>query len=64
MLFLVKLTSVSKNKLFIMRNVFNIKKITLFKVIMQNIILSRTRENDNNNNNQYKNNKFFDNQFN
>ena len=47
-----------------MRNVFNIKKTILFKIIMQEITLSCTRENDNNNNNLYKSNKFFDNQFN
>ena len=64
MLFLVKFISVLKNKLFIMRNVSNIKKVILFKIIMQEIILSRTREDDNNSNNQYKSNKFFDNQFN
>ena len=64
MLFLVKLISVLKNKLVMMRDVFNIKKIDLFKVIMQEITLSRTREDGDNNNNQYKNNKFFDNQFN
>ena len=34
MLFLVKLISVLKNKLFIMKDVFNIKKIILFKTIM------------------------------
>ena len=34
MLFLVKLISVLKNKLLIMKNVFNIKKTILFKVIM------------------------------
>ena len=48
MLFLAKLISVLKNKLFIIKNVFNIKEIILFKVIMQKIILSRTRENDDN----------------
>ena len=47
-----------------MRNVFNIKKTILFKVIIQEITLSRTREDGDNNNNQHKNNKFFDNQFN
>ena len=64
MLFLTKLTSVLKNKLFIMRNVFNIKEIILFKTIMQEITLSRTREGDDNSNNQHKSNKFFDNQSN
>ena len=63
-LFLIKLISVLKNKLFIIKNVSNIKKIILFKIIMQKIILSRMREDDTNNNNQHKNNKFFDNQFN
>ena len=61
MLFVIKFISVLKNKLFIMRNVLNTRKAILFKVIIQEIILSRTRENDNNNNNQHKNNKFFDN---
>ena len=64
MLFLIKLTSVLKNKLFIMKNVFNIKKIILFKIIMQKITLSRTREGDDNHNFQQKNNKFFEHQFN
>ena len=63
-LFLAKFTSILKNKFFITKIVFNIKKTILFKSIMQEIILSHTRENDNNNNNQHKNNKFFDNQFN
>ena len=47
-----------------MKNVFNIKKTILFKIIIQEIILSWTCESDNNNNTQHKNNKFFDNQFN
>ena len=64
MLFLAKLISVLKNKLLIMRNVSNIKKTILFKTIMQEITLSRTRKDDGNSNNQHKNNKFFDNQFN
>ena len=64
MLFLVKFTSVLKNKLFIIKDVFNTRKIILFKIIMQKIILSRTREDDDNSNNQHKNNKFFDNPFN
>ena len=63
-LFLVKLISMLKNKFFIMRNMFNIRKTILFKIIMQKITLSRTRENDENSNNQYKNNKSFNNQFN
>ena len=64
MLFLAKLTSVLKNKLFIIRNVFNIRKTILFKVIMQEITLNRTRDDGDSSNNQHKNNKFFDNQFN
>ena len=64
MLFLAKLISVLKNKLLIIRNVSNIRKIILFKTIMQEITLSRTREGGDNSNNQHKNNKFFDNQFN
>ena len=64
MLFLIKLTLVLKNKLLIMRNVSNIRKTILFKIIMQEITLSRTREDDGNSNNQHKNNKSFDNQFN
>ena len=58
MLFLIKLISMLKNKFFIIRNVFNIKEIILFKVIMQKIILSRTRKDDDNHNFQQKNNKF------
>ena len=50
MLFLVKLILMLKNKLFIIKNVFKIKKIILFKIIMQRIILSCTRENDDNHN--------------
>ena len=46
MLFLTKLTSVLKNKLLIMRNVFSIRKTILFKVIMQETILNRTRDDD------------------
>ena len=46
-----------------MRNMFNIRETILFKIIMQEITLNRTREDDNSNN-QYKDNKFFDNQFN
>ena len=64
MLFLIKLTSVLKNKLFIMKNVPNIKETILFKIIMQKITLSRTREDDDNHNFQQKNNKFFKHQFN
>ena len=50
MLFLAKLISILKNKLFIMKNVLNIRKIILFKIIMQKITLSRTREDDDNHN--------------
>ena len=64
MLFLAKLTPMLKNKLLIMRDVPNTKKAILFKTIMQETTLSRTRENDGNSNNQHKNNKFFDNQSN
>ena len=64
MLFLIKLISMLKNKLFIMKDVFNIKKIILFKIIMQKITLNRTRENDDNHNFQQKDNKFFKYQFN
>ena len=53
MLFLIKLISALKNKLLIMKNVLNIRKTILFKIIMQKITLSRTRKDDNNNNNQY-----------
>ena len=58
MLFLTKLIPMLKNKLFIMKNVLNIRKIILFKIIMQKIMLSRTRENDDNHNFQQKDNKF------
>ena len=50
MLFLTKLISMLKNKLFTMRNVPNIRKTILFKVIMQEITLSRTRKDDDNHN--------------
>ena len=64
MLFLIKFTSVLKNKLFILKSISNIRENILFQIIMQKITLSRTRENDDNNNNQHKNNKFLNNQFN
>ena len=64
MLFLTKLISMLKNKFFIMKNVSNIKEVILFKVIMQKIMLSRTREDDDNHNFQQKSNKFFEHQFN
>ena len=47
-----------------MKNLFNIEKVILFKIIMQKIILDYTREGDISNNNEYKNNKFFDNYIN
>ena len=59
MLFLIKLIPILKNKLLIMKNMPNIKKIILFKIIMQKITMSRMRENDDNHNFQQKNNKFF-----
>ena len=64
MLFLAKLILVLKNKLLIIKNVPNIRKTILFKIIIQKITLSRTRKGDGNSNNQHENNKFFDNQFN
>ena len=64
MLFLTKLISVLKNKLFIMRNVFSTRKIILFKVIMQKTTLNRTRDDDEHNHFSSKNNKFFEHQFN
>ena len=64
MLFLAKLTPVLKNKLFIIKDIFNIRKSILFKIIMQKIMLNRTREDDDNHNSQQKNNKFFKHQFN
>ena len=51
MLFLIKLTSVLKNKFLIIKDVSNIKETILFKIIMQEITLSRTRESNSNNNN-------------
>ena len=63
-LFLIKLTSMLKNKLFIMKDVSNTRKTILFKIIMQEITLNRTRDDGGSSNNQHKNNKSFDNQFN
>ena len=63
-LFLIKSFSILRNKLLIIKNVLNIKKIILFKIIMQEITLSRTRENNDNHNFQQKENKFFEHQFN
>ena len=51
-LFLTKLILVLKNKFLIMKDVLNIKKIILFKIIMQKIMLNRTREDDDNHNSQ------------
>ena len=44
-----------------MKNILNIKKTILFKIIIEKIILNCTREEGDSNNNQYKSNKFFDN---
>ena len=64
MLFLTKLISVLKNKLFIMRDVLSIKKTILFKTIMQETTLNRTRDDDDHNHSLLKNNKFFEHQLN
>ena len=64
MLFLAKLISVLKNKLFIMRDVLSTKKIILFKVIMQETTLNRTRDDDEHNHSSLKSNKFFEHQIN
>ena len=53
-LFLIKFILILKNKLFIMKHVFNIKKTILLKIIMQEIILSHTYEDDGNSNNNIK----------
>ena len=47
-----------------MRNVLSIKEIILFKVIMQETILNRTRDDDDYNHSSLKNNKFFEHQLN
>ena len=47
-----------------MRNVLSIKEIILFKVIMQETTLNRTRDDDDYNYSSSKNNKFFKHQFN
>ena len=60
MLFLIKLISVLKNKLFIIRNVLSIRKTILFKAIMQETIFNRTRDDDDCNHFSSKNNKFFE----
>ena len=49
MLFLIKLISMLKTKLLTMRNMFNIKEIILFKVIMQETIFNCTRDDDDHN---------------
>ena len=64
MLFLIKLISVLKNKFVIMRNVLSTRETILFKVIMQETTLSRTRNDDEHNHSSSKNNKFFEHQFN
>ena len=64
MLFLAKLILVLKNKLFIMRNVFNIKKTILFKIIIQETIFNHMRNDDDYNYSQSKSNKLFKHQFN
>ena len=64
MLFLVKLISVLKNKLFIMRNVLSTKETILFKVIMQETTFNRTRDDNDHIHSQLKNNKFFEHQLN
>ena len=60
-LFFIKLISILKIKLFIVKNILNIKKIILFKFIIQKMILIRTYEDGISKNNQHKNNKFFNN---
>ena len=60
MLFLIKLISVLKNKLLTMRNMFSTKKIILFKTIMQETTLNRTRDDDDHNHSSSKNNKSFE----
>ena len=60
MLFLIKFISVLKNKLLIIRNVFNIKETILFKVIMQETIFNCTHDDDDYNYFQSRNNKFFE----
>ena len=64
MLFLAKFTSVLKTKLFIMKNVLSIRKTILFKAIMQETTLNRTRDDNEHNHSSSKNNKFFEHQFN
>ena len=64
MLFLTKLISVLKNKFLIMKNVLSIKETILFKIIMQETTLNRTRDNNEHNHSSLKSNKFFEHQFN
>ena len=64
MLFLAKLISVLKNKLLTIKNVLSIKEIILFKTIMQETTLNRTRDDDEHNHSSSKSNKFFEYQFN
>ena len=59
-LFLIKLISVLKNKLFIIKNVFSTKETILFKVIMQKTTFNCTRDNDEHNHSSLKSNKFFE----
>ena len=56
MLFLLKLSLMLKNKLFIIKKIFNSRKTILFKIIIQKIILSLTREGDDSINSQHKSN--------
>ena len=60
MLFLIEFISILKNKLLIMRDVLSTKKIILFKVIMQETTLNRTRDDDEYNHSSLKSNKFFE----
>ena len=60
MLFLAKFISVLRNKLLIIKNVFNLKEIILFKAIRQEIIFNRTRDDNNYNYSQSKSNKVFE----
>ena len=64
MLFLTKLILMLKNKFLIMKDVLSIKETILFKVIMQETTLNRTRDNDDHNHSSLKNNKFFEHQLN
>ena len=64
MLFLAKFISVLKDKLFIMKNMLSIKKIILFKAIMQETTFNHTRDDDEHNHFSLKNNKFFEHQSN